>query len=1586
MPSYLNFDSTKRLRDEVLKRTLDPVYGSSPSPKTFTSNQYSIQNLNDSPNINQPDVDANRKTDLENIQRVNIFKPNEYFIKESLIDLPRRANLTLYPYFTKTNDNLIGIMATNNYDGESELFKFAANHIRTNSQGPVLARIQQNLFTATTAKGRIFDALGGNTTTLTNILRGKEPLVEGNNKITVASSLLGKGIDFLQTVAGTQFPWSEIPGDYLTNPRNPVNTRPTNVNEGTRIWQDLTGTLGSIVGIRRRPLPTAKPSDLLIQYMGDSSKNRLFDLLSYSKYAPNYTTTARSQQSSRLFNFPNQIAQGIKNLLGVEAPDSTAYIGDDRSNDVKLTTSDLFSGRKVRSSYYLSLLFDPVATQLFHTDRSYNNQGKTSGNLTWISSNRKTGTLDETRIAGTLSTSYDFREDSILFLTQDMLNSKPNNGGEALSHIGHILDQTSKYFKDGDTLISRGSAVKYMDNSGRNIGIEYARVWTKDRPYLTLRDTAPYYKETIDTPYYKKTTKPYRRTNIRKFDGSVLSNTWNLNIAPMSNGNKSFVGSSNIFRSEQGKDPYGGEGFYAKKYMLSLENLAWKTSTLSGFTVSDLPYCERGNNGGRVMWFPPYDLKVSEQSSANWDKNSFLGRPEPIYTYQNTERTGQLSFKIVVDHPSVLNLLVREHFKLMNEEQVDDYINAFFAGAKDIDFYSLIRTYTTLEPDDVKLIQSYLNSGVDSEQIKKQRKTVTTEVLKNPEGTTTEKSNSESVNYEVKLFYPNNIPSSQLGQGQTDYTSANSYNNIADNIVNEKTSAINLLTQGLTDIINGTTKKDKQDRITIFNKDTVTLDAIPNITDKTDEIITKLDSDRLVLATTLEELKNNLENNSVKDDIIINIDSSASSPSDEKYNYKLSLRRTHSVIKYILEKIEKTNGIAKDKWKFDQLQENTINKINVEYSFKELGYEELKGILIFKTNNYGENAKTEVGDCSKIKYNNRNLLLYAPTAYGCRQSNVKLNYNKINNNDNAKKSNELPLTKLIINNEIEQENRKKPPIDVMKRVIMKTLSECYYFKQLEETSPIVFNSLKEKLKYFHPAFHSMTPEGLNSRLTFLQQCVRPGDTIPIKGISDDSDSNARNTSFGPPPICVLRVGDFYHSKVIVRDVNITFEDTTWDLNPEGIGVQPMIANVTLQLNFIGGQGLEKPVERLQNALSSNFYANTEMYDERSQSTNTLIGGVDSEKFTKEFLNSLQSDYNTQTTLKDSAGKTYQEGQYLGNFSGTTGLEYTTLIDDLFKHTNDYFESYEKMYNTIQSDYGTKLINFMVNKVYRGITQYQVYTGITSTPKEIELFGIHPENFDLGAIAKATNTSLSTYITKNNINILFNLDTLLTPNISNEVAEVLYNYTIPFINGKMDNITTMKTLSDYEVNRDKIISTLDKLNFITNSGYDVKIESGKSTKAVLSSLSGNTTSFYNEYQSCITYMEENVSKFYEKIDTSINFFSLELTDQNVKDIISNLLHDSKSTLVGRIKFEVEEMGQKITDPMMNLIEERLVDFLRKPKDVNFKFKKLPKRKNDNKISYTIGLQEITPTTDDIKNLFLTNSKVSKITDKLNYYKK
>ena len=98
--------------------------------------------------------------------------------------------------------------------------------------------------------------------------------------------------------------------------------------------------------------------------MGEGQRQTLYDQLSYSKYAPNYTTTARSQQSSKLFNFTDRIGAGVRNLLGLEAPKGVAYIGDDRGEDVKYTMSD-FNDRVVKSSYYLSLMFDPVQANLF---------------------------------------------------------------------------------------------------------------------------------------------------------------------------------------------------------------------------------------------------------------------------------------------------------------------------------------------------------------------------------------------------------------------------------------------------------------------------------------------------------------------------------------------------------------------------------------------------------------------------------------------------------------------------------------------------------------------------------------------------------------------------------------------------------------------------------------------------------------------------------------------------------------------------------------------------------------------------------------------------------------------------------------------------------------------------------------------------------------------------------------------------------------------------------------------------------------------------------------------------------------------
>ena len=139
--------------------------------------------------------------------------------------------------------------------------------------------------------------------------------------------------------------------------------------------------------------------------------------------------------------------------------------------------------------------------------------------------------------------------------------------------------------------------------------------------------------------------------------------------------------------------------------------------------------------------------------------------------------------------------------------------------------------------------------------------------------------------------------------------------------------------------------------------------------------------------------------------------------------------------------------------------------------------------------------------------------------------------------------------------------------------------------------------ITDKIKYFDPAFHSVSPEGFNARLTFLHQCTRQGSTV---GSDERSTGTAYNLAFGRPPVCVLRLGDFFYTKIIINNMSIQYETPQWDLNPEGIGVMPMFAKVTLSFIFLGGSDLAGPISRLQNAVSFNYYANTGVYDNRAE--------------------------------------------------------------------------------------------------------------------------------------------------------------------------------------------------------------------------------------------------------------------------------------------------------------------------------------------------------------------------------------------------
>ena len=111
------------------------------------------------------------------------------------------------------------------------------------------------------------------------------------------------------------------------------------------------------------------------------------------------------------------------------------------------------------------------------------------------------------------------------------------------------------------------------------------------------------------------------------------------------------------------------------------------------------------------MWFPPYGLTFTESVSANWNANEFLGRPEPIYTYKNTSRTGTLTWKIVVDHPSALNVIVN---KVLNNEtnkvRIDSILESFFAGCRKYDLYELAKKYYTIKQNDLFQIQQAITS------------------------------------------------------------------------------------------------------------------------------------------------------------------------------------------------------------------------------------------------------------------------------------------------------------------------------------------------------------------------------------------------------------------------------------------------------------------------------------------------------------------------------------------------------------------------------------------------------------------------------------------------------------------------------------------------------------------------------------------------------------------------------------------------------------------------------------------------------------------------------------------------------------
>lgn len=521
--------------------------------------------------------------------------------------------------------------------------------------------------------------------------------------------------------------------------------------------------------------------------------------------------------------------------------------------------------------------------------------------------------------------------------------------------------------------------------------------------------------------------------------------------------------------------PYKGDNLtrsatMPKKYMFSIENLAW-----AGTPAANLLPCEQGPGDlltgkfGKIMWFPPYNLQFSESSSLNIESTNFIGRGEPVYTYNNTERTGQLSFSVIVDHPSIVNSFAGD------DGPSDEFIRSWFAGCVDLD------------------------SKWAKKLTEEQRTKPNVEKRKIPK---------------KKTITPAKVPDSIYIYFQNDITKIN------DEYENDDGKGI------------GVYVGEPQRR-----RPNGPLEAGDTWPDRTDFSLNKepifiLDkpfaswSD----ANYIAELKTYLNSDNGCPTCKAKCVGYASSQGVSYYSNKLlAENRAKTLQDWLI-----SNGILSE------------NRIKTDVESKVL------------TGTYGQQTPVDEKGPKEDRY--AKIIFF-----------------------NDEKTKELDIEPEIV--DIEQ------PIALNQQVKNRFYTECDFFEKIEKENPFVYETFKEKIRYFHPAFHSTTPEGFNSRLTFLLQCTRQGATI--------SEIGPKNLAFGPAPVCILRIGDFYNTKIIMDNVSFDYEPLVWDLNPEGIGVQPMIANVTISFKYIGGSSLYGPINKLQNALSFNYFANTQTFDPRA---------------------------------------------------------------------------------------------------------------------------------------------------------------------------------------------------------------------------------------------------------------------------------------------------------------------------------------------------------------------------------------------------
>lgn len=819
-------------------------------------------------------------------------------------------------------------------------------------------------------------------------------------------------------------------------------------------------------------------------------------------------------------------------------------------------------------------------------------------------------------------------KNNLLAKTNQMFKDKKINTMIGRFHIKVGDSCTTDTAVDNEYGNAHGRALLKAEPKGKQTnGVDnpYCRSWTYHHQYNSMdRLIRPFENQTIANIQKKNSRYRSRFKNLTdggKYlaENTVLGEAGRVNIAPSKSGNVDI-----------------------KKCMFSLENLAWKDVSKVTRNISKE---QIGPNGGRIMWFPPYDIDFQENVNVNWQSNSFIGRGEDVYTYTNTTRTGQLSFTLLIDHPAVINSLQSAG---VND---DEDVLRFFAGCD------------TIKPNETGNAKVVPGS-------------------KTSDPTLTAK---EGPFVRVYCFFPNNYTGhgKYPGDNKKWYDFGDEDFGCSDGadwynyILSGKNAILSIANQG-----NGyemSVRKNAEDykgvstKALDINTSQIACNSYsgkygkynkcPADYDGSDYKQLKLKDAKEardkrtyryrvdfdfrergidVDKTDKRGTKAHIWDNYIDtyswglniDPVVVDKNGLGIGLVADKSLFSFYQLMAVFGVKKPLEKIEEPNtgftggyippqpyeqGI---KNLSDIINNHTVYKVVAHGSATKQGTKNdlraarrartlgktvmhfLKQIDKYKN----EDIKYVKGETSIVDVTNTKLVNTNEAKFG-RNAYVDIYYDdpKVISVETSANSNNQINGALEYNNAKTKE--KKQDKKARRNNITYTTkdtsnlryeSEADYFKKIKNTDPVIFKKIVDKVQYFDPAFHSMSPEGFNARLTFLQQCTRQGHTVSATE-SNGLAMTAGNLAFGRMPVCVLRLGDFINTRIIIDSLNITYNNggMQWDLNPEGAGVQPMYAKVNMGIKILGGQSLVAPISRLQNAVSFNYYANAGVYDNRA---------------------------------------------------------------------------------------------------------------------------------------------------------------------------------------------------------------------------------------------------------------------------------------------------------------------------------------------------------------------------------------------------